>query len=171
MRSSESTRQQPMCWRQRHVGLVCCGFSPLFREVFLWVLWSAYHLYGKPENSGENSNGTVHPGGNYPEKKEYLSRYYLFPVLTKRPKFSVPFCLDYQCQASCREKLKNLPVFCKWYNSIPFLLSVPEKYQYHMTEIFTEISVQMGSAPGVPLSSRTVHPNSGTARDAFKRVI
>ena len=104
-------------------------------------------------------------------KKEYLSRYYLFPVLTKRPKFSVPFCLDYQCQASCREKLKNLPVFCKWYNSIPFLLSVPEKYQYHMTEIFTEISVQMGSAPGVPLSSRTTHPNSGTARDAFKRVI
>ena len=160
-----------MCWRQRHVGLVCCGFSPLFREVFLWVLWSAYHLYGKPENSGENSNGTVHPGGNYPEKKEYLSRYYLFPVLTKRPKFSVPFCLDYQCKASCREKLKNLPVFCKWYNSIPFLLSVPEKYQYHMTEIFTEISVQMGSAPGVPLSSRTAHPNSGTARDAFKRVI
>ena len=69
-------------------------------------------------------------------KKEYLSRYYLFPVLTKRPKFSVPFCLDYQCQASCREKLKNLPVLCKWYNSIPFLLSVPEKYQYHMTEIF-----------------------------------
>ena len=45
-------------------------------------------------------------------------------------------CLDYQCQASCREKVKNLPVFCKWYNSIPFLLSVPEKYQYHMTEIF-----------------------------------
>ena len=30
---------------------------------------SAYHLYGKPGNSRENSNGTVHPGGNYPEKK------------------------------------------------------------------------------------------------------
>ena len=30
---------------------------------------SAYHLYEKPENSGENSNGTVHPGGNFPEKK------------------------------------------------------------------------------------------------------
>ena len=29
---------------------------------------SAYHLYGKPKNSGENSNGTVHPGGNFPEK-------------------------------------------------------------------------------------------------------
>ena len=30
---------------------------------------SAYHLYGKPGNSGENSNRTVHPGGNFPEKK------------------------------------------------------------------------------------------------------
>ena len=34
----------------------------------LWYT-SHYHLYGKPGNSRENSNGTVHPGGNYPEKK------------------------------------------------------------------------------------------------------
>ena len=36
-------------------------------------------------------------------------------------------------------KAKNLPVFWKWYNSIPFLFSVPKKknkYQYHLTEIF-----------------------------------
>ena len=33
------------------------------------VTLSAYHLYGKSENYGENSNGTVHPGGNFPEKK------------------------------------------------------------------------------------------------------
>ena len=26
-----------------------------------------------------------------------------------------------------REREKNLPVFCKWYNSIPFLFSVPKK--------------------------------------------
>ena len=45
-------------------------------------------------------------------------------------------CLDYQCQASCREKVKNLPVFCKWYNSILFLFLVPKKYQSHLTEIF-----------------------------------
>ena len=38
--------------------------------------------------------------------------------------------------ASCREKAENLPVFCKWYNSFPFLFSVPKKYQYHLTEIF-----------------------------------
>ena len=30
---------------------------------------SAYHLNGKPGNTGQNSNGTVHPGGNFPEKK------------------------------------------------------------------------------------------------------
>ena len=30
---------------------------------------SAYHLYGKQGNSGENFNGTVHPGGNFPEKR------------------------------------------------------------------------------------------------------
>ena len=36
-------------------------------------------------------------------------------------------CLDYHCQASSREKAKKLPVFCKWYNSIPFLFSVPKK--------------------------------------------
>ena len=26
-----------------------------------------------------------------------------------------------------REREKNLPVFCKWYNSIPFLFSLPKK--------------------------------------------
>ena len=26
-----------------------------------------YHLYGKPGNSGQNLNGTVHPGRNFPE--------------------------------------------------------------------------------------------------------
>ena len=31
--------------------------------------WSAYHLYEKPGNSWENLNRTVHPGGNFPEKK------------------------------------------------------------------------------------------------------
>ena len=32
---------------------------------------SAYHLYGKPGNSGENLNGTVYKaGGNFAEKKE-----------------------------------------------------------------------------------------------------
>ena len=40
------------------------------------------------------------------------------------------FCtifVDYQCQASFREKVTNLPEFCKWDNSIPFLFSVSKK--------------------------------------------
>ena len=40
-------------------------------------------MYGKPGNSGENSNETVRPGGKFSGKKEYLSRYYLFPILTE----------------------------------------------------------------------------------------
>ena len=74
---------------------------------------SAYHLYGKPGNFGENSNGKVHPGGNFPDKKKYLSRYYLFPVFTETTEIFCTICLDYQCQASTREKAKNLPVFWK----------------------------------------------------------
>ena len=59
-----------------------------------------------------------------------------FPVFTETTEIFCTICLDYQCQASSREKANNLPVFCKWYNSIPFLFSVPKKYQYHLTEIF-----------------------------------
>ena len=42
------------------------GFTLCF---FKTAIWSAYHLYRKPENSGKNSNGTVYPGGNFAEKK------------------------------------------------------------------------------------------------------
>ena len=45
---------------------VCCTCQGFF---FFLVIRSAYHLYGKPGNSGENSNGTVYPGGNFPGKK------------------------------------------------------------------------------------------------------
>ena len=36
-----------------------------------------------PVIPGENSSRTVHPSGNFPEKKEHLSRYYLFPDFTE----------------------------------------------------------------------------------------
>ena len=48
-------------------------------------------MYGKPGNSVENLNGTVHPGGNFPEKINTLPGITVFPFLPKRPKFSVPF--------------------------------------------------------------------------------
>lgn len=37
-----------------------------------------------PVIPGENSSGTVHPGRNFPGKKEYLSRYYPFSAFTKK---------------------------------------------------------------------------------------
>ena len=61
---------------------------------------------------------------------------YLFPVLTETTEIFCTICLDYQCQASCREKVKIFSVFCKWYNPIPFLFSVPKTIQYHLKEIF-----------------------------------
>ena len=54
---------------------------------------SAYHLYGKPGNTGENSNGMVYhdPGGNFPEKSNTFRGITCFPFLPKRPKLFVPF--------------------------------------------------------------------------------
>ena len=52
---------------------------------------SAYHLYGKPRNFGENSNGTVHKGGNFPEKSNTFRGITVFLFLRKLPKFSLPF--------------------------------------------------------------------------------
>ena len=60
---------------------------------------SAYHLYGKPGNSGENSNGTVLSGGMFSEKRSYLSRYSFFSLFPEFPEISVPFVHNYQCQA------------------------------------------------------------------------
>ena len=61
------------------------------------------------------------------EKSNTFRGITFFRFLPKRPKFSVPFVLDYQWKALSRETAKNLPVFCKWYNSIPFPFSVPKK--------------------------------------------
>ena len=47
---------------------------------------------------------------------------------------------------------ENLPVFCKWYNSIPFLFSVPKKYQYHLTEILNRNFPTNGKRPLFPIS-------------------
>ena len=40
-----------------------------------------------------------------------------FRGITETAEIFCTICLDYQYQASSREKAKNLPVFCKWYNS------------------------------------------------------
>ena len=88
---------------------------------------SAYHLYGKPGNSGENSNGTVHLGGNFPEKKVIPFKVLPFSRFYRNDRNFLYHLYGLLVQASCREKAKTLPVFCKWYNSILFLFSVPKK--------------------------------------------
>ena len=67
------------------------------------VTLSAFHLYGKPGNSGENSNGVVHPGGHFSGKGNIFRDVTFFPALLKE--MTEIFCtifVDYQCQASFR---------------------------------------------------------------------
>ena len=111
-------------------------------------------MYGKPGNFGVNSNGTAHPSGNFPEKRNTFRGITFFPFLPKRPKFSVPLVwITSAMQTLCPEKAKTLPVFCKWYNPIPFLFSVSKTYRYHLTEIFHRNFLANGKrswTPGVP---------------------
>ena len=144
-----------MCWRQRHVGLVCCGFSPLFREVFLWVLWSAYHLYGKPENSGENSNGKVHPGGNFPEKSNTFRGITFFPFLPKRPKFSVPFVWITSARLHVERKWKIYRYFVNGTTQSCSCFRCQKNTSTVWRKFFTEISVS--EAPLVYPSPQEPH--------------
>ena len=54
-------------------------FSITRLYIFFKETMSAYHLYGKPGNSGENSNRTVHSGGNF------LEKYYTFRGFDRFP--------------------------------------------------------------------------------------
>ena len=88
-----------------------------------------------PEITGRIQMERFIPAEIFREKSNTFRGKILLPFLPKRPNFSVPFV--WITSASLHpEKAKTLPVFCKWYNSIPFLFSVPKKYQYHLTEIF-----------------------------------
>ena len=87
-------------------------------------------MYGKPGNSGENSNGTVHPGGNFPEKRNTFRGITFFPFLPKRLKFFVPFVWLTSARLPLEaegEKWRSFPrramVFRKWYNSSQCLFS------------------------------------------------
>ena len=91
----------------------------------------ALTIHGKSGNSGENSNGTVHPGGNFPPKKSNTSwGITFFTFLPKRPKFLVPFVWLTSARLHLEEegeKWRSFPrrvtAFCIWYNFNPFLFS------------------------------------------------
>ena len=118
--------------------------------------WSAYHLYEKPGNSGENLNGTVHPGGNVPDKRNTFRGITFFPFSPKRPEMFCTICLVNQCQASSWGKrwfvltqvhslsglsqivqLWPIPLFGNVFNS-----------QYHLSETFYRNFLTKGSVPG-----------------------
>ena len=97
---------------------------------------NAYHLYGKPGNSRENLNRTVHVGGNFPEKRQYLSRYNTFAVFPKRPRFSVPFDWITRARLHVQRKRKLYRYFVNGTTQSRSCFRCPKKYQYHLTEIF-----------------------------------
>ena len=95
-------------------------------------------LYGKPGNSGENLNGTVHPaGGNFAEKKECLSRYHLFPVFNEKDRnFSVPFVWITSARLYVETKRKIYRYFVTGTTQSRSCFRCQKKYQYHITKIF-----------------------------------
>ena len=63
-----------------------------------WDSWSVYHLNGIFGNFGENSNGTVHPGGKFSEKGNTFRGIFFFSLLPEFPKISVPFVHSYSAR-------------------------------------------------------------------------
>ena len=113
-------------------------------------IMSGYHLYGKPRNSVENSNGTVHPGGNFPEKSNAFRGITFFPFLQKRLKFSVPFVWITSATLHVKRKQKINRYFVNGTPQSRSCCRYQKQYQYHSggsRKNFTEISVQMVSAP------------------------
>ena len=92
-------------------------------------------MYGKPRNSGENSNGTVHPGGNFPEKSNTFRVITFFPFLPKRPKFSVPFVWITSARLHVQRKRKLYRYLVNGTTQSRSCFRCQKKYQYHLTEI------------------------------------
>ena len=103
---------------------------------------SAYHLYGKPGNSGENSDETIHPGEDFSGKKvipyEVLpfSRFYRYDQ-------NIWYHLSGQCLA-CLEAESDLfqprptryLVFCNGTTLTHSSFRKGFQVQYHLSETF-----------------------------------
>ena len=108
---------------------------------FFLVIRSAYHLYGKPGNSGENSNGTVYSGGNFPGKNNTFRGITFFPFLPKQREYSVPFVCITSARLQVERKRKIYLYFVNGtLNPVPVFGA--KKYQYHLTDVFHQIPVQ-----------------------------
>ena len=107
---------------------------------------SAYHLYGKPGNSGENSNGTVHPGGNFPEKSITFRGIIFFLFLPKRPKFSVPFVWITSARLHVQRKRKLYRYFVNGTTQSRSCFRCQKNTSTIWRKFSTDIFVQMVSA-------------------------
>ena len=97
---------------------------------------SAYHLYGKPGNSGENSNRTVHPVGILRKRSNTFRGITVFPFLPKRPKVSEPFVWITSARLHVERKRKIYRYFVNGTTQSRSCFRCEKKYQYHLTEIF-----------------------------------
>ena len=110
---------------------VCCTCKGFF-FFFFWLIRSAYHLYGKAGNSGENSNGTVHSG----QKVMPFEVFPFFPFLPKQPKFSVPFVWIASGRLQVERKRKSYLYFVNGTTQSRSCFRYQKKYQYYLTEVF-----------------------------------
>ena len=107
-------------------GLLLETFNTLFCSTCSCTVIGTFNSVSSVPSEKKKKNRAVHPGGSFPEKKQYLlSSITCFPFLPKRPRFSVPFVWITSARLHLERKQKL--VFCKWHNSIPFLFSVPKK--------------------------------------------
>ena len=96
-----------------------------------------------PDISGRIQMERFIPVEIFRKKSNTLRGINFLLFLPKRPKFSVPFVWITSARLHVKKKWNIFPVFCKWYNSILFLFSVPKKIPTVWWKFFTKISVQM----------------------------
>ena len=105
-------------------------------------IWECLPFVWKPGNFGENSNGTVHPGGNFPEKQVIR-----FEVLR--------FSRSYRNDRNLLYHLFGLPVsgflsresekfteyFVNGTTQSRSCFRCQKKYHYHLTEMFPRFAL------------------------------
>ena len=94
-----------------------------------------------------------------------------FEVLPKRPQFSVPFVWITSTRLQVERKRKIYRYFVNGTTKC-FCFPCPKKYQYHLTESFHRISLQMVSAPGqLKIQDRQVFPRSNKLNKETPRAL
>ena len=91
-------------------------------------------MYEKPGNFGENSNGTVHPGENFPEKKVIPLE--VLPFYRNDRNFLYFFVWITSARVHVERKRKIYYYFVNGTTQSRSCFRCPKKYQYHLTEIF-----------------------------------